>query len=127
MRNPGQNLDHRQEIGSESNKRRALTLLPFPVQDAVQRRCRSMTYGSASSRSARRTEPESHESDVAAIFERRLRSRGIRTDDFLDWRGATDLPPIPTIVPVRFGRGTTESGLLPLDTAQPDAEPTTAP
>src|SRR5690554_3640414 len=65
-------------------------------------------------RAARRPETQPDESDVAAIFERRLLARGIRTDDFLDWRGSTELPAIPTITPTRFGRGSEKSSILPI-------------
>ncbi|MCC6703684.1 MAG: hypothetical protein IT334_02340 [Thermomicrobiales bacterium] len=74
-------------------------------------------------RSTRRPDPQSAAADVAAIFERRLLARGIRPDDFLDWRGSADLPPIPAVTPIRFGRGATDSPIEPLASKPTDSEP----
>jgi hypothetical protein len=67
------------------------------------------------------TQPEA--SDIAAIFERRLLARGIRPDDFLDWRNSSDLPAIPNIAPIQFGRGVAESPILPMAIVTPDRAP----
>lgn len=72
-------------------------------------------------RPVRRPEAQPAESDVAAIFERRLLARGIRPDDFLDWRGSSDPPAIPTITPIRFGRGADDGAVSPMAAAIPEA------
>jgi hypothetical protein len=74
-------------------------------------------------RSVRGPETQPEASDVAAIFERRLLARGIRPDDFLDWRNSSDLPAIPNITPLQFGRGVAESPILPMALATPDPAP----
>ena len=85
-----------------------------------------MANRSSTSRSARRADPPPAEADVAAIFERRLLARGVRSDEFLDWRASTELPPIPSLTLISFGRGSDASQiepLAPLDTIEPAVEP----
>jgi hypothetical protein len=65
-------------------------------------------------RTAPRPESQPVESDVAAIFERRLLARGIRPEDFIDWRGSAEIPSIPAITTIRFGRGSGAADVRPL-------------
>jgi hypothetical protein len=52
--------------------------------------------------------------DIADIYEARLLAHGMRSDDFIAFRSATEIPSIPDIKPVRFGRGVEPALLLPM-------------
>ncbi|MCC6314072.1 MAG: hypothetical protein IT337_08650 [Thermomicrobiales bacterium] len=52
--------------------------------------------------------------DIADIYESRLLAQGMRSDDFITLRSSTDLPSIPNIKPVRFGRGVEPTILPPI-------------
>jgi len=52
--------------------------------------------------------------DIADIYEDRLLAHGLRSDDFIALRSSTELPQIPNIRPLRFGRGADRALLLPI-------------
>jgi len=71
------------------------------------------TIQPVSNRPARRHERRDGH-DIADIYEARLLAQGMRSDDFIALRSSTDVPPVPDIKPVRFGRGAGNDFLLPI-------------
>ncbi len=65
--------------------------------------------------------------DIADIYEARLLAQGLRSDDFVTLRSSTDIPHIPNIVPIRFGRGANRSTLQPIAMAADDPDPAETP
>ena len=53
--------------------------------------------------------------DIADIYEARLLAQGMRSDDFVSLRSSTDVPPIPNVTPIPFGRGASPAVLAPID------------
>lgn len=52
--------------------------------------------------------------DIADIYEARLLAQGMRSDDFVALRSSTDVPPIPNVSPIPFGRGASPAVLAPI-------------
>ena len=80
----------------------------------------------APNRPTRRHEPRDGH-DIADIYEARLLAHGLRSSDFLALRSATDIPSIPDLRPLRFGRGTEHSPLQPIAVAAPEPIAETEP
>ena len=83
------------------------------------------TIQPVSNRPARRHERRDGH-DIADIYEARLLAQGMRSDDFIALRSSTDVPPIPDIKPVRFGRGVEHAILLPIAEATVEPQPVNA-
>jgi hypothetical protein len=83
------------------------------------------TIQPVSNRPARRHERRDGH-DIADIYEARLLAQGMRSDDFITLRSATDVPPVPDIRPVRFGRGVEPAILLPIAEATNEPKPADA-
>ena len=60
--------------------------------------------------------------DIADIYEARLLAQGLRSDDFVALRSSTDIPHLPDITPIRFGRGVEFSMLKPIAVAAAHSE-----
>jgi hypothetical protein len=58
--------------------------------------------------------------DIADLYEARLLAHGMRSEDFLSLRSSTELPPLPDITPIRFGRGTDSSPLPAIAVVEPE-------